>query len=179
MANVIHKTIVRSEAVHPAWYVGSVDPGAVGAGALWLDTTLGETMEEGAIVKERNELDTGWTVRVDLFPALGGGIVTLTPSGGNVTWPVTGLVEQVAEVAWDASGALTITGATVGFRGCLLLTEAGNGLTITLPADSIVASDGQGAIAVTGATGGKQKWTCLWDGTNWWWEHGDNYTEAP
>lgn len=56
MANVNHKTISDTD-LHVFAYIAASDPGAVGAGIGWLDTSDGT----GAwILKVRNETNTGW-----------------------------------------------------------------------------------------------------------------------
>ncbi len=43
------------------YYVESAsDPGAIGAGALWLDTSGGATIETGAVLYRRTLADSGW-----------------------------------------------------------------------------------------------------------------------
>lgn len=54
MATTIHKNFAAAE-VHVPGYIQSGDPGAVGAGKLWLDTTTSP-----AVIKKRNSGDTGW-----------------------------------------------------------------------------------------------------------------------
>lgn len=57
MATIEHKNITGDDAVHPSAYVASSDPGAVGAGKHWIDTTGGT----GAWVhKVRDAANTGW-----------------------------------------------------------------------------------------------------------------------
>lgn len=51
----VHKDITGDEAIHPAAYVQSSDPGAVGAYRLWIDTSV-----TPAISKYRNAGDTDW-----------------------------------------------------------------------------------------------------------------------
>lgn len=59
MAQLEHKNIIGADAVHPAAYIQTADPGAVGAGKAWLDTTGGA----GAYVLNiRNTGDTAWDV---------------------------------------------------------------------------------------------------------------------
>jgi hypothetical protein len=66
----IHKDLTGDEAIHEIMYVQSGDPGAVGAGKFWLDTTGGATLTAGAILKQRDAPDTGWTTRADVKTAL-------------------------------------------------------------------------------------------------------------
>lgn len=61
-----HSALTGAAAYHPIYYAQNGDPGAVGAGKLWLDTTNGADIESGAVLKERNGANSGWTTRVDL-----------------------------------------------------------------------------------------------------------------
>jgi hypothetical protein len=62
----IHSQLTGASAIHPIWFAQSGDPGAVGAGKLWLDTTIGANIETGAILKERNGANSAWTTRIDI-----------------------------------------------------------------------------------------------------------------
>ena len=56
MADIQHSSLTGSE-LHQPGYIQSADPGAVGAGILWIDTTLGTGLW---VTKIRNAIDTGW-----------------------------------------------------------------------------------------------------------------------
>lgn len=59
MAKLEHKDITGADAVHPAAYIQTADPGIVGPGKAWLDTTGGA----GAyVLKIRNTGDTAWDI---------------------------------------------------------------------------------------------------------------------
>lgn len=58
MANVLHKNLTGSDAVHPAAFVQSSDPGAVGANLIWIDTTTGPPYT----LKLRNVANTAWLI---------------------------------------------------------------------------------------------------------------------
>lgn len=58
MANVQHETLVTAN-LHPPGYVQGGDPGAVGAGKLWTDTSGGTGFW---VTKMRNIANTGWEV---------------------------------------------------------------------------------------------------------------------
>lgn len=61
MANIIHKNFSGAEAVHPAAYVQSTDPGAVGAAKFWVDTSIGSgTVDAPYALKKRNTANTAW-----------------------------------------------------------------------------------------------------------------------
>lgn len=55
MAIIQHKDITGSDAFHPFAFIGSSDPGAIGADKGWIDTT-----STPAILKYRNAANTGW-----------------------------------------------------------------------------------------------------------------------
>lgn len=61
-----HDELTGADAIHEIMYVQSSDPGAVGANKFWLDTTNGASLENGAILKQRDGTDTSWTVRCNL-----------------------------------------------------------------------------------------------------------------
>ncbi len=63
MTDVLHRTHTDSD-LHVASFVQSTDPGAVGAGKQWVDTSLGTGLWQ---LKTRNAANTGWKA---------------TPSGG-------------------------------------------------------------------------------------------------
>ena len=69
MTDKLHKDFIDSD-LHVASVIGSSDPGAVGAGKQWVDTTDGTGLW---VLKTRNEANTGW-----LFTPSGG----LTPLMG-------------------------------------------------------------------------------------------------
>jgi hypothetical protein len=53
---MLHKDLIGDEAVHPAAFKASADPGAVGAGKFWIDTSVGPPYT----LKVRDAADTGW-----------------------------------------------------------------------------------------------------------------------
>lgn len=56
MADIIHKNLTGADAVHPAAYVATSDPGAVGAHKFWVDTTTGPPYQ----LKKRNSANSAW-----------------------------------------------------------------------------------------------------------------------
>lgn len=66
MAEVQHSNLTGSAAIHPAAYVSSSDPGAVGANKLWIDTTL-----TAYRIKIRNSTNTAWTTVQNPVTTLG------------------------------------------------------------------------------------------------------------
>ena len=51
--------LLRDRELHVPGYIGNSDPGAVGAGQFWTDTTLGAGRW---VIKVRNESDSGWEI---------------------------------------------------------------------------------------------------------------------
>lgn len=58
MADIQHNSLTGIE-LHVPGYVQDTDPGAVGAGKLWIDTSAGTGLW---VTKVRNATDTGWEV---------------------------------------------------------------------------------------------------------------------
>ncbi len=75
-----HKDIVGEDAVHPNAFYQDADPGAVGAGKFWWDTTA-----DPPTYYRRNDADTNWDVIID--PA--GGAAPTGTAGGDLggTYP--------------------------------------------------------------------------------------------
>jgi hypothetical protein len=118
----IHKDLTGDEAIHEIMYVQNGDPGAVGAGKFWLDTTGGATLTAGAILKQRDAPDTGWTTRadvktaLDLKAALASPTFTGTPAaptaapGTNTTQiATTAFVEAAVAAGGGGSGTAPLT----------------------------------------------------------------------
>jgi hypothetical protein len=85
MATTLHKNLTGADAIHPAAYVQSTDPGAVGAAKLWVDTSSGAgTAASPYPLKKRNAGDTGWDVigGVGSLSALSDATIT-SPAGGQ------------------------------------------------------------------------------------------------
>lgn len=75
-----HNNLTGAIAVHPAWYVQSSDPGAVGAGKGWVDTSSGSgTSAAPYPLKKRNASNAGW----DVIGGFAGGL--LASLTGDVT----------------------------------------------------------------------------------------------
>lgn len=58
MPNQLHKNLTGADAVHPAAFVQSSDPGAVGPNLQWIDTSSGPPYT----LKLRNAANTAWLV---------------------------------------------------------------------------------------------------------------------
>ena len=108
---VIHKNLTGDEAIHPSRYVQSSDPGAVGAGKEWIDTTSGSTIDTGYLLKIRNGANSAWTMLLDLATALGGYLKAsnnLSDLGSATTARTNlglGTAATHASTDFDASGA--------------------------------------------------------------------------
>ena len=184
---VIHKNLTGDEAIHEIMYVQSSDPGAVGANKFWLDTTGGATLHAGAILKQRNGADSGWTTRADLSALAG----TTASYGDNDTslattaFVQTALYKKVSDgnsstsftVDWSSGNihTLTLTGnCTLTFTApspalgalTLLLTQDGTGSrTVTWP--GTVKWSGGTAPTLTTTASKIDVFNFLYDGTNY------------
>lgn len=56
MANIDHQNLTGAAAAHPPWYSQSTDPGAVGAGKAWVDTSTAVPYQ----LKKRNAANSAW-----------------------------------------------------------------------------------------------------------------------
>lgn len=71
MSNSYHNRLSGKDAIHQIMWMDSTDPAIdssndVQARHFWMDTTGGDTLQGGAVLKQRNEANDGWTVRCDL-----------------------------------------------------------------------------------------------------------------
>ncbi len=99
---MLHKNITGADAVHPACYKQSSDPGAVGAQKFWLDTTIGPPYT----LKIRNAANSGWEL-----------VGTLGADGINVGAATDGqYLKRVAGV-WQGSTIDSIKGESVDLTG--------------------------------------------------------------
>lgn len=78
MADVQHSNLTAPAAIHPAAYVSSSDPGAVGANKLWIDTTTSSYR-----VKIRNAGNTAWSTVQN--PITTAGQILYGGTSGNLT----------------------------------------------------------------------------------------------
>jgi hypothetical protein len=103
---MLHKDLVGDEAVHPAAFKDSADPGAVGAGKFWIDTTVGPPYT----LKVRDATDTGWEVVGAIATEIGGEDIDLTgAANGEVLMRVGGVWMAVAlEGADIAAGSIDV-----------------------------------------------------------------------
>lgn len=78
MPETFHSQQTGASAVHPAAFVASVDPGAVGANKFWIDTTLSAYR-----IKIRNSANTAWVVVQNPVTTLGD--LVYGGTSGNLT----------------------------------------------------------------------------------------------
>jgi hypothetical protein len=101
--------------------------------------------------------------------------VALT-DGATITWTVAGLVNN-ASVTLGGNRTLAFSGATSGMTGTLIVKQDGTGTrTLTLPAGSKVIGGGSGAITLSTAANAIDILTWTYDGTNYFWTYGKNYS---
>lgn len=94
MAGTIHETLT-GDLLHVPGYVSDSDPGAVGAGKLWIDINGGA----GAYrAKVRNEADDGWE-EIGVFP--GPLVIGDLAGNGILLDPVNGIYLYGSAVMWD------------------------------------------------------------------------------
>ena len=60
MASRRHSDLIAPSAIHPAWYYDSADPGAVGAGKLWVQWVGTADAPTTLTVWQRNSTNLGW-----------------------------------------------------------------------------------------------------------------------
>ncbi len=80
MVDIQHKNLTGADAIHPSAYKQSSDPGAVGAGKSWYDTSGGEPFTHYV----RNNANTGWEL-IGSSGGGGGGGHTIQDEGSSVT----------------------------------------------------------------------------------------------
>lgn len=110
MANNTHSALTGAE-LHVPGYVQASDPGAVGAGKLWIDTALGTGKWA---LKLRNAANSGW--EQDGSADLNGGTIDATVIGG--TSPAAGSFTALA-----ASTGLTVAAGTGGANPTLAVAK--------------------------------------------------------
>jgi hypothetical protein len=177
---VIHKNLTGDEAIHPATYVQTSDPGAVGDDKLWIDKTTGTTLVNGWLLKIRASSNSAWTTILDLATALAlkanlaSPTFTGTPAaptaapGTNTTQLantafVTAAVSAggISATIVDAKGDLiagtandAVDNLTVGANGTVLTAASGETTGLKwapLPETIIVAVSDESTAITTGA----------------------------
>jgi hypothetical protein len=139
---VIHKNLTGDEAIHPATYVQTGDPGAVGDDKLWIDKTTGTTLTTGWLLKLRGTSNSAWATILDLLTtlALKANLVsptfTGTPAaptaayGTSTTQLATTAMVQAALATRVADGNTSAT-KTVDFSTANIRQETLNAATVT------------------------------------------------
>lgn len=112
-----------------------------------------------------------------------GGASALSPAfstltdGATVTWATGGARVNNAVVTLGGNRTLDITGEVNGATGVLIVKQDGTGgRTLALPASSKVVDGGAGAITLTAAANGVDVLCWFFDGTNFWWTYGKNFS---
>lgn len=109
-------------------------------------------------------------------PALNPAFVVLT-DGATVTWATSGARINNAKVTLGGNRTLDITGEVDGASGVLIVIQDGTGSrTLTLPGGSKVLGGGAGAITLTTAPGSIDVLSWIYDGTNFYWTYGKNFS---
>lgn len=112
---VTHPNLTGFDAIHEPMFVQSSDPGAVGANKFWLDTTGGASLETGAVLKQRNALDTLWTARATLGTGAAAALSTSSALGASDTTVVSqkairdAINAAVAGLKWKQSVKVATT----------------------------------------------------------------------
>lgn len=112
----------------------------------------------------------------DGAPPLSPATVTLT-DGATITWATAGARQNNARVTLGGNRTLDITGEVDGATGLLIVKQDGTGgRTLTLPGSSLVINDGGGAVTLSTGANDIDILTWYYDGTNFFWTIGVNYT---
>ncbi len=98
-------------------------------------------------------------------------------SGASVTWAVSRYRNtQHGKITLAHNATLTITGATAGMSGVLIVTQTGD-KSITLPSGSKTINNGLGVISITQTADAIDILEWKFDGVNYYWTHfGQNFT---
>lgn len=101
--------------------------------------------------------------------------LTLSIASGVTSWNFATSVNAKITLTANVT-TFTVSNPTVGYTYVLFVTQDGTGSrTMVLPTGSKVSNGGTGAIVPTPAIGTVDIYTCIWDGTNYWWNRGPNY----
>jgi hypothetical protein len=114
---VIHKNITGEEAIHPAAFVQTSDPGAVGDDKLWIDQTTGTTLTTGWLLKLRGTSNSAWATILDLVTTLAGYITkaTVTTKGDILAATASATVARVG-VGTDGQVLTADAASTAGVK---------------------------------------------------------------
>lgn len=126
-------------------------------------------------ISDTTEAASGTTKPIayaSLFPAF----ETLT-DGATITWAFASDRVRNATVTLGGNRTLSITGAVSGSTGVLIVKQDGTGSrTLTLPSGSKVVGGGAGIITLTTTASAVDILSFYYDGTNYWWTYGKNFT---
>jgi len=101
--------------------------------------------------------------------------VVLT-DGATITWTVLGLINN-AEVTLGGNRTLAFSGIANGMTGTLIVKQDATGSrTLALPSGSKVINGGSGAVTLTTTANAIDVLAFIYDGTNYFWTIGNNYT---
>lgn len=104
-------------------------------------------------------------------------VATLT-DGATVTWTFNGAEQLNAKVTLGGNRTLAISGATTGASGTLVVIQGAGGQTLALPASSYVVNAGAGVATLSAGAGDIDILSFLFDGTNYYWTVGLDFTAA-
>lgn len=103
------------------------------------------------------------------------GFETLTDAA-TVAWAFDGAESRNAQVTLADNRTLDITGVESGATGTLKVVQSTGGNTLALPANSLVVNDGAGVISLSAGAGAVDVLSFVYDGTNFLWTYGLNFT---
>ena len=155
---MIHSALATTD-LHVPGYIAASDPGAVGAGICWLDTTLGEA---STILKQRNAANTGWNTI--LAGSTGPTYAAHASPGATLTLDFSAATTH--QVGLNANCTFTFTNPTAGGVYVLhLLQDATGSRTVTWPAT--VKFPGGTTFVLTTTLSKLDIITLSWNGTNY------------
>lgn len=96
--------------------------------------------------------------------------------GATVTWTLAGLINN-ATVTIAGARTLAFSGSSAGMSGTLVVKQdATGGRSLALPSGSKVIGGGTGVITLSAAANAIDILTFTYDGTNYFWTYGENFT---
>jgi hypothetical protein len=159
------------------------------AGAFSVPPGTGLTTEQvqdvvGAMLTDNNDLD--WTYDDGAgteVATIKSGASSLSPAtvpltdGATITWSTAGARQNNAHVTLGGNRTLDITGEVDGATGLLIVKQdATGGRSLILPGSSLVINDGGGVVALSTGANEIDVLTWYYDGTNFFWTMGVNYS---
>jgi hypothetical protein len=158
--------IARTSAPTTTWGYGQVT--AISGTTITINVT--------SIVGSGTQTD--WTLTVAGTSVGSAPDFALLTDAATVTWTLDPSVfEQTAKVTLGGSRTLAFSGAIAGMRGVLKVVQGGSGsYALTLPGGSKVIGTGAGAVTLSTAVGSIDFLSWIYDGTNFFWNYGLDYT---